>query len=341
MTLQPLSGFKSFQTHHCVTGSMRHVYAFNSCDVSEDLLLGLGEGVGFMYWHTKGSPPFLGGRTSPKPGMEAVAGQRTGVEIQIHRTTSPRKGRQTMLGLLAAGQPVMLQVDMGFLPYMDFGGEPYHFGGHVIVVCGYDAGTEQVLVAERDELHPVPLAALEQARASTFKPFPPRNAWVTFDFSGFRAPTAEETRLAIANQANAMLHPPIKNMGVQGIRTAAERVPRWTDQMGADEIRWALFNTYIFISAVGGSGGGIFRYMFGRFLAEAAAITGETRLVESAAGFKRIGDAWETFADWAKAASECPDPAARLPEAAAPLLALAEQEQAAWEALHQITQQGK
>ena len=50
MTLQALSGFKSLQTHHCVTGSMRHVYAFNGCDLSEDLLLGLGEGVGFIYW---------------------------------------------------------------------------------------------------------------------------------------------------------------------------------------------------------------------------------------------------------------------------------------------------
>src|SRR5512134_1990990 len=109
MTVQPLTGFKSLSTHHCVTGSMRHVYVFNGHDVSEELLLGLGEGVGFMYWQAKGQPPFLGGRTAPKPSMEAVAGQRTGVEIEIHRTTSSRKARQTMLDLLAAGQPVMLQ----------------------------------------------------------------------------------------------------------------------------------------------------------------------------------------------------------------------------------------
>jgi hypothetical protein len=112
---------------------MRHIYAFNGHDLSEDLLLGLGEGVGFMYWHAKGQPPFLGGRTSPEPSMEAVAGQRTGVKIQIHHTNSSRKARQTLLDLLAAGQPVMLQVDMGFLPYFNFGGEAYHFGGHVVV----------------------------------------------------------------------------------------------------------------------------------------------------------------------------------------------------------------
>lgn len=335
MTVQPLTGFKSLQTHHCVTGSMRHVYAFNGYDVSEDLLLGLGEGVGFMYWQAKGQPPFLGGRTSPKPSMEEVAGQRTGVKIEIHRTASNRKACQTMIELLAAGQPVMVGVDMGFLPYFDFGGEEYHFGGHSVVICGYDPATKEVLVAERDALYPVPMTDLEKARGSAFKPFPPKNAWVTFDFSGFRAPTAGETRLAIANQAVQMLKPPIKNMGVKGIRTAAERISRWPEQMSIEEIRWALFSTYIFISAVGGSGGGIFRYMFGRFLAEAATITGTPRLTESAAEFQRIGDAWETFAVWAKAASEAPDPISCLSEATAPLYHIADQEQAAWETLHQ------
>ncbi len=339
MSLEPLTGFTPLKTHHCVTGSIRHVYAFNGCDTSEDLLLGLGEGVGFMYWHPKGAPPFLGGRTSPEPSMEAVAGQRTGVKIEIHRTASPRKARQAMLDLLAAGQPVMVQVDMGFLPYFNFGGEAYHFGGHVVVVCGYDSETDQVLIAERDEFYPVPMADLEKARGSTFKPFPPKNAWCSFDFGGFRAPAADEARQAIANQVARMLNPPIKNMGVKGIRTAAERIPRWSDQMNAEEIRWALFNTYIFISAVGGSGGGIFRYMFGRFLGEAAAITGETRLAESAAEFKRIGDAWEAFADWAKESSESPDPASRIGECAAPLLAIADLEKSAWERLQTVSGQ--
>ena len=337
MNLQALSGFKSLQTHHCVTGSMRHIYAFNGCDVSEELLLGLGEGVGFMYWQAKGQPPFLGGRTSPKPSMEAVAGQRTGVEIEIHHTTSARKARKTMLDQLTTGQPVMLQVDMGFLPYMDFGGEEYHFGGHVVVAAGYDPKSEQVLVAERDALYPVPMAALERARGSTYKPFPPKNAWCTFDFSGFRPPSVEETWLAIANQASAMLTPPIKNMGVKGIRTAAQRIPSWSKEMRTDEIRWALFNTYIFISSVGGTGGGIFRYMFSRFLAEAAVITGQARLQTSAAEFKRIGNAWESFADWAKDTSEGPAPASHLDKSAASLQAIADQEQAAWETLQQIT----
>jgi hypothetical protein len=333
MTPKPFEHFTSIQTHHCVTGSMRHIYAFNNCDVNEELLLGLGEGVGFMYWQAKGQPPFLGGRATPKPGMEIVAGQRTGVTIEVHTTTSGNKARQVMLNMLAAGQPVMLQVDMGFLPYFDFGGQEYHFGGHVVVACGYDPQNEQVLIAERDGLHPVPLADLEKARGSTFKPFPPGNGWWGFDFSGFHLPAASETRQAVANQASAMLNPPIRNFGVAGMRTAAERIPNWPELMSIDQIRSALFNIYIFVSPVGGSGGGCFRYMFSRFLTEAAVITDEACLAESAAEFKNIGDDWEAFAAWAKAVSESPNPSARLGECKAILHGIAGKELNAWERL--------
>jgi hypothetical protein len=336
MTLNPLPGFESLQTHHCVTGSMRHVYVYNGHPISEEMLLGLGAGVSFVYWHQKGTAPFIGGRGVPKPSMEEIAGRRTGVKIELRTTASARKARQTLLEMLDAGQPVMVQCDMGFLPYFDFGGQEYHFGGHVVVVCGYDPATEQVLVADRDGLHPVSLEDLEKARGSTYKPFPPRNQWYTFDFSGKRQPTADEVRQAIIEQVQPMLEPPISNIGVQGIRKTARMVPRWPDSLGAEELRRALFNAYIFISPVGGSGGGVFRYMFSRFLGEAAGITGDPRLAESADEFRRIGDGWEELAEWFRHTSEAPDPSALLGECVAPLEALAGQEEMAWTRLREI-----
>jgi hypothetical protein len=342
MTLKPLDGFQHFTTHHCVTGSLRHVYVYNDHDISEEMLLGLGAGVSFSYWHFKGQLPFMGGRGGFKPPLEEVTGQRTGVKIESHTTTSARKARRTLLELLDAGQPVMIQCDMGFLPYFDFGGQEYHFGGHVVVVCGYDPGpvlsvaegTDQVLVADRDEeLHPVSMEDLAKARGSTYKPFPPKNLWYTFDFSGKRQPGADEVRQAILEMTQPMLEPPISNIGVKGMRKAAQMVPRWPDKLDADELRFALFNAYIFISPVGGTGGGSFRYMFSRFLGEAAEITGDTRLEESAGEFQHIGDRWEELGEWFRQTSEAPDPAALLGACAAPLDALADLEEEAWRRL--------
>jgi len=230
----------------------------------------------------------------------------------------------------------MILCDMGFLPYFDFGDADYHFGGHAVVVCGYDAETRQVLIADRDGLYPVSIEDLEKARGSTYKPFPPRHKWYTFDFSQKRQPTAGEVREAITEQTQVMLEPPITNIGVKGIRKAARRALKWPDVMDEEELRFTLFNAFIFIDATGGTGGGLFRYMFSRFLREAAEITGDARLNESADEFQHIGDRWQDVAEIFKRGWEAEDPVAVLVETTAPMMELAELEEAAWGRLREL-----
>ena len=333
--IEPVAGFRSLETLHCVTGSMRHIYETHGHPASEDLLLGLGAGVGFVYWHQKGAPPFYGGRANaggPKDeGLEITAGRRTGVAAEYRTTSSARKAEQALIALVEAGEPVLVYVDMGFLPYFTDLPEDYHFGGHVVVVAGYDAASGQVLIADRESpLYALSMEDLERARGSTFKPFPPRHRWCEFDFSAARAPTAAETRAAIAEAATGMMEPPISNFGVAGIRTAAKRTLAWPKVLDAETLAFACLNLWIFIDATGGTGGGIFRYMYGRFLHEAAEITGEPELAVIGDEFTAIGDDWQVVATRFKAAGEAPDPAAALPEVVAPLPAIADREEAAW-----------
>jgi hypothetical protein len=339
--LKPFEGFRSLETHHCVTGSMRHIYEFHGYPISEELLLGLGSGVGFLYWHQKGVDPFYGGRANVgrpgEEGMEKAAGRCTGVKIERLDTGSRRKADKALRELLEAGEPVMIHVDMGFLPYVEGLPEDYHFGWHVVVVAGYDPDTQKVLIADRDlELHPISWDALAQARGSKFKPFPPMNIWYTCDFSSKRAPTADEVRQAIRHATHNMLEPPISNIGVKGIRKAAKRTLKWPEQMTEERLRWTCFGVYMFIDAAGGTGGGIFRYMYGRFLDEAATIMGDARLSGVGQQFRAIGDRWQEVADVFKQAGEAPDPAAPLPQATSGLEVIADQEQVAWEALHDL-----
>ncbi len=339
MALKALPGFKSLETHHCVTGSMRHIYVHNDHPISEEMLLGLGGGVGFIYWHMKGTDPFIGGRARGRPGQgfEACAGERTGVVIREYTTGSAHKAEQSLLTILDAGQPVMLQVDMGFLPYFDFGGYDYHFGGHVVVVCGADLQTRQVLVADRDTaLHPVSMGTLEQARGSTYKPFPPQRRWYSFDFSRQRQPIARDVWQAIAEQVQGMLAPPISNLGVPGIRKAAKSALKWPNLMDVDALRRTMFNVYVFIDALGGTGGGMFRYMFSRFLHEATEIAEDTRLEECAVAFRRVGDQWQKVAEIFKRGWDAEDPVAVLAETTAPMMQIADLEEEAWMRLKAI-----
>ena len=117
MGLVPFAGVETFSTHHCVTGSIRRVFAFHHHPISEELLLGLGEGVGFIYWHMEGTPPLLGGRANTgrpgEEGMEATAGRRLGVAVRCTRTTSARKAEEALVRSLSARAPSMLQVRHG------------------------------------------------------------------------------------------------------------------------------------------------------------------------------------------------------------------------------------
>ncbi len=174
--LRAFPGFAVYPTHHCVTGSLKHIYDYHGYPISEDLLLGLGRGLGFVYFHIKGTDPFYGGRAnfaSPnEEGLEKTAGRRTGVLVESHATSSTRTAQTTLRELLEAAEPVLVYLDMGFLPYFEFP-EDYHFGGHVMVVAGYDPNTGRVLVADRDrELHPVERDTLEKARGSEYKAVP-------------------------------------------------------------------------------------------------------------------------------------------------------------------------
>ena len=338
MTLKPFAGFRSLETCHCVTGSMRHIFDFHGCSVSEEMLLGLGSGVGFIYWHQKGTDPFMGGRANlerpGEEGLEKTASRRLGVKQSSFYTSSAGKAEKALLELLEAGRPVMLQVDMGYLPYFSFGGEEYHFGYHVIVVAGYDPEARQVLIADRDlELHPVSWNDLAKARSSACKPFPPGNRLYRYDFREFHSPEPAEVILSIREAATRMLEPPITNIGIKGIRKAAERVLNWAEAMDLKALRRACFNCFIFIDATGGSGGGLFRYMYGRYLKEAAGIASQSQLAAVGGEFKRIGDRWQEVAEILKRASRSDGPAALLPEAAELLLVIADLEQAAWNRL--------
>ncbi|HJX71290.1 MAG TPA: DUF4872 domain-containing protein [Bacteroidales bacterium] len=68
-------------------------------------------------------------------------------------------------------------------------------------------------------------------------------------------------------KAEAMLNPPISNVGIKGFYRTAGELEKWPKQFNEKQLRMVLFNIYIFIE-VGGTGGGCFRCMYSRFLKE-------------------------------------------------------------------------
>lgn len=295
--LKPIPNFSALDGCHCISSSIARIFHWANLPVSEEMLLGLGAGLGFVYWRMKfggNESVFVGGRGNMKGFYEDLS-KRTGVAIREVRTSSAAKAEKELLLRLSENQPVMLGGDMGFLPWFKFPVD-YHFGGHTFVACGYD-GHDTVLCSDIDQkgaglkkgfLATASLEQLRKARASTFKPFPPKNLRLEFDFTHFHKPVKADIVFAIRQVIDAELKPPIKNFGVPGMRHTADELLKWPSQFSDFDLRMNLFSLYIFIES-GGTGGGCFRPMYGRFLRESAEVTRNQALMKSADNFEKIG----------------------------------------------------
>lgn len=295
--MTPFSGFAALDGCHCITGSLARIFHWAGHSVSEETLLGLGAGMGFVYWRMKSSRcerVLVGGRANLKGFYQDLA-KRIGVVIRERQTSSAAKAETELLQSLSNEIPVMLGGDMGMLPWFAFPKE-YHFGGHTFVACGYD-GDETVLCSDIDQkgsgikrgfLAPASLAQLRKARSSGFNPFPPKNLRLEFDFGSFHQPKSSEINAAIRQMIDAELRPPTRNFGVSGMRHTANELLKWPSEFSDSDLRMNLFNLYIFIE-VGGTGGGCFRPMYARFLRQCAQILNRPALENSADDFERIG----------------------------------------------------
>ncbi|HEY86629.1 MAG TPA: DUF4872 domain-containing protein [Dehalococcoidia bacterium] len=238
----------------------------------------------------------------------------------------------------------MMFVDMGFLPCFNFGAD-YHFGGHTHVVCGY-AGGKTVLISEMDPkdtdlkrgfTYEMSLEQLVKARGSTYKPFPPQNAYFVFDFTNFRQPREEDIIISIRQTAKQMLNPPIKNFGTNGIRKAGVEIKKWEKRFTDNDFRMSIFNIYLFVT-VAGTGGGIFRYMYSRFLEEASKLVVNKELARVGNIIKKCGDMWTEMAAPLKDALDTDNPVALAKDVPEKLDAIADREEEAFMMLKEIAE---
>jgi hypothetical protein len=291
---------------HCITTSFKQVFHYYGYDLSEEMLFGLASGLNFFYLDFKSMPfPMIGGRTKIGEFEQALA-NNTGINIEMQQTTSIKKARKELLSLVEKDIPVPVYVDMAFLRYLGLP-DNTHFGGHTIVVFGIDEENDLAYVSDRDgkefqvsenpteppaDYHCISLQDLEQARNSKYKPYPPKNKWVTFDFTEKKKIDREMIFKAIRENMENLLNPPIKNLGVKGIEIFSQRLKHWKS-MENETFKWATINAYIMINAIGGNGGGIFRKMYGNFLKESAKTTEESSLSKLGERCKKIGKQWD------------------------------------------------
>jgi hypothetical protein len=259
-----VQGIEARGMQHCETTALGVLLRHEGLDLSEPLLFGLGSGLSFVYWDSKGMPfPFLGGRVKPFELTRNLAA-RLGLTLAVAETTSPRKAWQNVATPLDAGRPVGLQLDSYHLDYFR---SKVHFGGHVVAMYGYDE--HHAYLVDTDQQGGTVRTSREGlARARAERgPMTARNRSFTLTLPA-RPPAWQDQLIpAIRDCAEAFLSAPIANLGHRGIAKAGKQVPGWlrrAGEPGQDLPQAAL------LMERGGTGGALFRALYRDFLDECA-----------------------------------------------------------------------
>ncbi|MFF8905367.1 BtrH N-terminal domain-containing protein [Streptomyces olivaceoviridis] len=265
---------------HCETSAFRKALHAHGLDISEEMLLGLGGGIGFMYVpKAPGMPPFLATRNDPFPLFTRRMATGVGLELDIATTTDPGAASDQLAAELDAHGLAIVYADMHYLSYLS---AEHHFGGHCLVVLGADEESGWFSISDRPArpctLAPEELAA---ARASRHQPFPPRHALLRAPWDQAVPPTEDRIRSALAAAARAGLEPANAALGVQGLHMLAERlVATVRDSATPEAVTDTLVQAFIDLH-LAGTGGDGFRSMFHAFLDEAATFLDDPRLTDA------------------------------------------------------------
>ncbi|MFH1288434.1 MAG: BtrH N-terminal domain-containing protein [bacterium] len=292
-----IKDFNYFGGKHCETAAIKHILDYRGLNLSEEMLLGLGGGIGFIYWYMKMMPaPFIGTRNSKVGDCTLNICKRIGAEAKIFQTSSTEKGHTELKKLLRQNEPAHIMADMAYFPYFAMP-EGAHFGGHAVTVFGIDETENKVYIADRcKKAVTVTIDELKKARGSKFQPFAPKNKLLKIKYPSKIKNLEKGITGAINDCCKNMLNPPIKNIGFSGIQKWANLVPNWPKQFKGMNLLVCLFNTFMYIE-IGGTGGSGFRPMYSKFLKEASVILNKPGLNEPADMFIQSAKLWTEIAE--------------------------------------------
>ena len=283
-------GYRHRPGNHCGSTALRNLLAFAGPEISEEMAFGLGAGACFYYVALDDQSPsrFTNGRTAR---LEEQFVELTGAPLELSTADDPDRAWELARDVVDSGRPAILLTD---LYYLDHYGTSAHFPGHAVVLVGYDDEVAYLSDTAFEELQTTRLENLKRARHAQLPVFPLAGHMLQVPDSEAIADLRGAIPAAIERCATRMLQPPLGDYeGLPALRRFAAEVGSWPEQI--DDWQWCARFNYQVIERRG-TGGGNFRLMYSRFLAEAG--RGEAELCEQAA------TAWTALGEALREASE-------------------------------------
>jgi hypothetical protein len=311
---------------HCATTAISLLLRTHGHKLSEPMILGLGAGLDFGY--------LVGERLTPTrylfdraAYLEADAFAALGIPTVVRQTANRDEAWSWVRNEIDAGRPALIQADIRWLDYYD---TKTHFGGHKILVVGYDDERRTALISDNayPELQQIPLTSLARARAETTTPWLLENDWFDLRMPAALTPPEIAVPRAIAAQAVRLLSDRGPILGLPAMERAAQEMPSWGE---AADWKWCARFSYQVVEKRG-TGGGAFRKMYAAFLREATPFCPDIARLGLAPQMAEIAARWTELAYVLKAISDRDAPGDSFTEAGSIMTELRRREQEYYEA---------
>ena len=308
-----IAGFTHKIGVHCTSSALRNVFEFNGIPLSEEMIFGLGGGMGLGYLKFKNQNPMIGGRQND---FEKNLAKLLNIPLKIFRTKNQEEGWNRLRSYLENNQPMAINIDMAYLPYRlgDLPRDDYHFGMHGVVICGYNPEKKTVSIADTEykQIQEITLEELSAGRNASYNRWlDPYNFIYEFDFSQEPPKLRDIIPQAIRNNGSSLQKSSrvMRLMGIhsgpKGLETFAEDLEDWIN-LPLDVLKDRCMEITGYISEYG-TGGGFFRFLYSRFLLECADIMEDEKLEDLSNKYAKLGEEWEKFSKKISALGESLD----------------------------------
>ncbi|SFQ95436.1 BtrH N-terminal domain-containing protein [Desulfoscipio geothermicus] len=282
-----IDNFKYFSGVHCGSTSLFNIARYYGHNLSEAMCFGLGSGLGFFYHRNEQFSPSIifHGRCR---SLESYFFKNLGVNFRWHKDED--FPWEKMITWIDKNVPVLILTD---LYYLDYYHTNTHFGGHTVVLVGYNTkrGVALLVDTERKELQETSIPSLAKAMSSKEVPYPLYNYWSEVPFFTLQD-LSGSIKLALALNCRKMLLPQSSKEGVSGMEEFIKEIPLWRN---LKDFSWCAKYAYQVIERRGTGGGG-FRALYAEYLEEAKEILPILKEINADTRMAEIASKWTELA---------------------------------------------
>ncbi len=290
---------------HCSTTATMNLLSYFGLDLDEDLIFGVGKGLGFVYFRYKDYPyPYISGR-----GNSLIDNtlKNFGFFPRINGGDYSHQ-LQKIIDRLHHSVPVIVVTDMNCLSYISNNllklMQYYPFSEHHVLIVGYEEYQGGLYLWLKDHLWPVlkiDSSIFKTAwAAERIKPFPLYNYFYEVNLynTGIDNQAFKEIiRYAILCNIHELIHPynPVNSFsGLKGMDSFYRDFVQLSECRDHEVFRNTISMIYYPLEKIG-TGGGNFRRIYGRFLLKITPILGKSELENIGKDYLGLANRWKEF----------------------------------------------